>query len=75
MEYRERFELLSGHLGEVSEVVLKGNFMKGLKSEIQATLRLLRPRRLGETMELAQMIEDKNTAKRINKSNSVDFLY
>ncbi|KAH9680276.1 kinesin-like protein KIN-7O [Citrus sinensis] len=62
MEYRERFELLSGRLGEVSKAVLEGNFMKGLKSEIRAALRLLRPRGLGESMELAQMIADKDTA-------------
>ena len=61
MEYRERFELLSGRLGEVSKAVLEGNFMKGLKSEIRAALRLLRPRGLGESMELAQMIADKDT--------------
>ena len=67
--------MLSRRLGEVSDAVLEGNFMKGLKSKIRAALSLLRPRGLGETMELAQMIEDKNTAKQINKSNSVGFLY
>lgn len=75
MEYRERFELLSGRLGEVSDAALEGNFIKGLKPKIQAALRLLRPRGLGETMELAQMIEDKNTTKQINKSNLVSFSY
>ena len=75
MENKEKFELLSGSLGEVSDVVLEGNFMKGLKPKIRAELRLLRPKGLGETMELAQMIEDKNTAKQINKSNSVGFSY
>ena len=75
MEYREKFELMSGHLGEVLEAVLEGNFMKALKSEIRAALRLLRPKGLGETMELAQIIEDKNTTKQISKSNSVGFSY
>ena len=75
MEYKEKFELLSERLGEVSDAVLEGNFMKGMKPKIRAALRLLRPRGLGETMELAQMIEDKNTAKQINKSNSVSFSY
>ncbi|XP_024027885.1 uncharacterized protein LOC112093511 [Morus notabilis] len=75
MEYREKFELLSGRLGEISEAVLEGNFMKGLKPEIRAALRLLRPRGLGETMELAQMIEDKNTTARVNRSNTVGFSY
>ena len=34
MEYREKFELLSGRLGGLPEAVLEGNFMKGLKLEI-----------------------------------------
>ena len=67
--------MISGHLGELPEVVLEGNFMKGLKLEIRASLHLLRPRGLGESMELAQMIEDKNTIERINRSSSVDFSY
>uniref|UniRef100_A0A1S8ADV7 Aminoacyl-tRNA ligase n=1 Tax=Citrus limon TaxID=2708 RepID=A0A1S8ADV7_CITLI len=75
MEYREKFELLSGRLGGLPEAVLEGNFMKGLKLEIRASLRLLRPRGLGESMELAQMIEDKNTIERINRSSLVDFSY
>ena len=75
MEYREKFELLSGQLGGLPEAVLEGNFMKGLKLEIRASLRLLRPRGLGESMELAQMIEDKNTIEQINRSSSIDFSY
>ncbi|KAH9650558.1 pentatricopeptide repeat-containing protein [Citrus sinensis] len=34
MEYRKKFELLSGRLGDISEAVLEGNFMKGPKLEI-----------------------------------------
>ena len=34
MEYREKFELLSRHLGGIPRAVLEGNFMKGLKPEI-----------------------------------------
>lgn len=63
MEYGEKFELLSGCLGGISEAVLEGNFIKGLKPEIRAVLCLLRSRGLGETMELAQMIEDKNVVE------------
>ncbi|KAH9780799.1 putative D-cysteine desulfhydrase 1 [Citrus sinensis] len=63
MEYREKFELLSRRLGGNPKAVLEGNFMKGLKPEIRASLHLIRPRGLGESMELAQMIEDKNTAE------------
>ena len=58
---------LSWRLGEISEAMLEDNFIKGLKPKIRAALCLLRPRGLGVTMELAQMIEDKNIAKWINK--------
>ena len=44
MEYRKKFELLSGRQWDISKAVLEGNFMKGLKLEIRASLRLLRPR-------------------------------
>ena len=74
MEYKEKFELLLGQPQGIPEAVLEGNFMKGLKPEIRASLRLLRPRGLGETMELAQMIEDKNTAEQVNRSNSEFFI-
>ncbi|KAH9751882.1 phosphatidylinositol N-acetylglucosaminyltransferase subunit A [Citrus sinensis] len=37
MEYRKKFELLSGRLGDISKAVLEGNFMKGLKQEIRAS--------------------------------------
>ena len=63
MEYMEKFELLSGRLKGIPEAVFEENFMKGLKLEIRVSLRLLRPRGLGESMELAQMIEDKNTVE------------
>ncbi|KAK9188269.1 hypothetical protein WN944_019670 [Citrus x changshan-huyou] len=75
MEYKEKFELLLGRLWGIPEAVLEGNFMKGLKPEIRASLRLLRPRGLGESMELAQLVEDKNTVERVNRSNSVNFSY
>ena len=73
MEYRKKVELLSGRLGDISEAVLEGNFMKGPKPEIRAALRLLRPRGLGESTELAQMIENKNTTERVNRSSLVSF--
>ena len=47
---------------EILEAVLERNFMKRLKPEIRASLRLLRLRGLGESMELAQVIADKNTS-------------
>ncbi|KAK9188260.1 hypothetical protein WN944_019661 [Citrus x changshan-huyou] len=75
MEYKEKFELLLGRLWGIPEAVLEGNFMKGLKPEIRASLRLLRPRGLGESMELAQMVEDENTVEWVHRINSVNFSY
>ena len=57
------FELLLGRLGGIPKAVLERNFMKVLKPEIQASLRLLRLRGLGESIKLAQMIEDKKKKK------------
>ena len=38
--------------------------MKGLRLEIKAELRLMRPEGLGQIMQLAQLIEDRNKVKR-----------
>lgn len=56
-EYQEQFELLSGPLIGLSEAVLESNFIKGLKLEVRSKLQLLRPKGLGEIMDLAQMVE------------------
>lgn len=48
--------------------------MKGLKPKIQTTLRLLKQRMLGETMELAQMIENKNVVERSIGVFQINFL-
>lgn len=53
IEYREKLEFLSSRVGRMSEIVLEQNFMKGLRSEIRAIVRVLRSSGLGETMELA----------------------
>ncbi|XP_020704066.2 uncharacterized protein LOC110115235 [Dendrobium catenatum] len=70
-EYRDRFEYLASRLNRLSETVLEGNFMKGLKAEIRAAVWMMRPRDLGEAMELAQLVEDqKHLEKEIRGSNS-----
>ena len=59
-EYRRNFELLLGPLQGLSMEVLESTFVKGLRHEVKAELRLMRPNGLGQIMELAQLIKDKN---------------
>lgn len=47
------------------------NFIKGLKSELRAAMRVARHRDLGESMELAQLIEHKNSLQKSSKGVSV----
>ena len=42
------------------EAVLEGHFINGLKSEIRAEIKVLRPLGLENIMEMAQRIEDRN---------------
>lgn len=51
-EYREKFENLVENLKPLSEMILEGNFKKGLKSEIRSAVKVMRPRDLRETVEL-----------------------
>ncbi|XP_020696182.1 uncharacterized protein LOC110109454 [Dendrobium catenatum] len=69
--YREGFEHLASRVERLSYTVLEGNFMKGLKTEIRAAVKVLLPRDLGETMKLAQLVENqKNLEKRARNSSS-----
>ncbi|XP_020705860.1 uncharacterized protein LOC110116562 [Dendrobium catenatum] len=69
-EYRDRFEYLASRLDRLSETVLEGNFMKGLKPEIRAAVRVMRPHDLGEAMELAQLVEDQRYLEKGARSSS-----
>ncbi|XP_028552383.1 uncharacterized protein LOC114580110 [Dendrobium catenatum] len=57
--YRDRFELLSSRLRGMTDEVLEGNFMKGLKPHIRSAVRAAKPRSLRETLEMAELIEDR----------------
>ena len=59
-ENRRTFELLSAPLHGLSMEVLESTFVKGLRLKVKADLRLMRPHRLAQMMELAQLIEDRN---------------
>lgn len=67
-EYRRQFEILALPLTKVSEQVLEGNFVNGMKPEIRAEVRLMQPIGLGWIMELAQRIEDCNTQVQSTKA-------
>ncbi|PKU73032.1 1-phosphatidylinositol-3-phosphate 5-kinase [Dendrobium catenatum] len=57
-DYRDKLEYLASRLDHISESVLEGNFMKGMKPEIRTAVRVFEPRNLGKAMELAQLVED-----------------
>ncbi|KAF7810403.1 Deoxycytidylate deaminase [Senna tora] len=59
-EYRERFELLSAPLKEVSEEMLIGFYQSGLKEEVRAELRMTQAQSLMDVMDMSQKIEERN---------------
>ncbi|CAH9105249.1 unnamed protein product [Cuscuta epithymum] len=64
MEYREQFELVVAPLRNTDEEMLKGIFINGLIEEVKAELKLYPSTSLSELMDLAQLLEEKNTAMR-----------
>ncbi|CAH9099137.1 unnamed protein product [Cuscuta epithymum] len=60
-EYRDQFETAIASHGHLTEEVLKGVFLKGLKRDIRAELKLHSARTLAEVMEKVSLIENKNT--------------
>lgn len=60
-EYRQWFESLAELLTEISEGLLEGKFVNGLKSDVQAKIRVLRPNGLEELMDMAQRIDEKKS--------------
>ncbi|XP_031276149.1 uncharacterized protein LOC116134605 [Pistacia vera] len=59
-EYREDFESHTTPLKDLGEELLMGVFINGLKEEIRAELRLLRPNSLQDVIEQAHRVEEKN---------------
>lgn len=59
-EYRQWFETLAAPLPEIPDGILEGHFINGLKAEVKAELRVIRPSGLEEIMEMAQRIDEKN---------------
>lgn len=64
-EFREKFEIMSASLKNVSEDTLEGVFIDGLDEETQAEMLLANPIGLSQIMDMAQRVENRNN--RINK--------
>lgn len=52
-EYCRKFELLSTPLHGLLMEILESTFVKGIRPEIKAELRLMQPNGLGQIMQLA----------------------
>lgn len=59
MEYRRRFIETAAPLDRVSEAMLLGQFINGLKDDIKAEVRLINPVSLDHAMEVAIRVEEK----------------
>lgn len=74
-EYRRRFIETAGPLERVSEDMLLGHFINGLKEEIRAELRLMNPICLEQAMEQALRVEEKQnvTSSRRTSINTTKY--
>lgn len=64
-EFRRTFELLAAPLMGIPEEVMESTFINKLKAHIRAEVRLLQPKGLGQLIEVAQRVEDKNWAMKV----------
>ncbi|CAH9067743.1 unnamed protein product [Cuscuta epithymum] len=67
-EYRDKFETAIASQGHLTEEVLKGVFIKGLKKDIRAELKLHTTRTLAKVMDTTSLIENKNNEVWIKKN-------
>ena len=68
-EYRRAFIETAAPLDRVSEDILMGHFVNGLKEDIKAEVRVLNPLNLEQAMELAVRIEEKQRVTSSRKPN------
>lgn len=66
-EYRRMFIETAAPLERISEEILMGQFLNGLKEDVKAEVRMLNPLSLEQAMELALRVEEKNKATRWRK--------
>lgn len=62
--YQEEFERISNRVEGWSDSAMKSVYLSGLRPDIQAEVRTLRPQTLEETFALALMVEEKIKASR-----------
>ncbi|CAH9137548.1 unnamed protein product, partial [Cuscuta epithymum] len=67
MDYRDEFELVAGPLKNTDVQFLKGIFMKGLKAEVRAELKLNPVSTLTEIMNKASRVEERNQTLNLTK--------
>ncbi|CAH9112121.1 unnamed protein product, partial [Cuscuta epithymum] len=60
LEYRDQFETAMALQGHLTEEVLRSIFLKGLRRDIRAELKLYSAKSLAKVMNLATLIENKN---------------
>ncbi|XP_017233746.1 uncharacterized protein LOC108207825 [Daucus carota subsp. sativus] len=68
-EYRRAFIETAAPLDRISEDILMGHFVNGLKEDIKAEVRVLNPLNLEQAMELAVRIEEKQRVTNSRKPN------
>ena len=61
-EYVDRFESLAGQLLDLSEKVLESTFVKGLKPDTRAAIRVAEPESLAQAMRMAIKIDENKPA-------------
>ena len=59
-DYRLSFETLASLLEGMPKTLLEGQFLNGLKPDIQAEMRVLRPNGQWQMMDVAQRIKERN---------------
>ncbi|XP_024017591.1 uncharacterized protein LOC112090471 [Morus notabilis] len=72
-EYRRQFEMLAALLAEIPEQVLESAFVNGLKPEVRAEVRMMKPNGLGRIMEFTQRVEERNQLVRGPKTQMSSF--
>lgn len=66
-DYQKEFERLASRVIDWPEKALVGAFMGGLKPDLAAEVRVHRPRRYSDAIELARVSDDHLSTKRSNR--------
>lgn len=68
LEYRRQFIEKAAPLEQVPESILMGEFIQGLKQDIQHEIRAVNPYTLEQTMDLALRIDERNRAAGVKRA-------